>query len=506
MPILEMNKRKLIKQTILSLALVAGLLVSCLPTSGPGQPTEAFIPTPTFQAGNLPLPTPLPTRPAYTPGELVDYIAQTGDNLPALAVHFNTTVKEIRAANPIIPDDATTLPPGMPMKIPIYYIALWGSPFHILPDDLFVNGPAQIGFDPIRFVNSQPGWLKDYQDAASGDIVSGGELINIVATNFSVSPRLLLALVEYQTGALSQNTPPPESASLFPLGFHDNLHQGLYKQLLLAANLLNDTYYDWRMGQFSEFEHLDGSLERPDPWQNAATVSLQYYYSLILNNEDYVRATHDNGILRVYRNLFGDPWKEDKPHIPGSLKQPALYFPFLPGKYWAFTGGPHTGWGTGAPFAAVDFAPPSVLSGCATTQEWTTAVANGVITRSDNEGAILDLDGDGDERTGWVIFYLHLATEGRIQKGARVKAGDALGHPSCEGGEATGTHVHIARKYNGEWIPAYGVLAFNLEGWMVTAGPAVYQGYLEKFTQQVRACTCSDNLSQISAGENGKAK
>lgn len=503
MTVLNLRSEKIIRQAILSLVLIAGLLVSCVPSTEPGVPTEQAGPTPTLQSGNLPLPTALPTRPSYSPGELVDYTVQAGDNLPALASHFNTTVKEIRTANPILPDDATTLPPGMPMKIPIYYEALWGSPFHILPDDLFVNGPAQIGFDTVKFVNSQPGWLKNYQDAASGDIVSGGELIDIVATNFSISPRLLLALVEYQTGALTQNTAPPDSASQFPLGYHDNLHMGLYRQLLWAANQLNDTYYGWRIGQFTQFEHPDGSLERPDPWQNAATVALQYYYSQLLNNEDYVRATHDNGILGVYTSLFGNPWKDDKPHIPGSLKQPPLNFPFLPGKTWAFTGGPHPGWGTGGnPFAALDFAPPSAVTGCAPSQEWATAVADGVIDRSDTEGAILDLDGDGDEHTGWVIFYLHLATEGRVQKGTVVKAGDPLGHPSCEGGEATGSHVHIARKYNGEWIPADGVLAFNLEGWIVTAGPSVYQGYLEKFTQQVRACTCSDKASQIAAGEN----
>ena len=37
-----------------------------------------------------------------------------------------------------------------------------------------------------------------------------------------------------------------------------------------------------------------------------------------------------------------------------------------------------------------------------------------------------------------------------------VQAGDPLGHPSCEGGNVTGTHVHLARKFNGEWIGAGG--------------------------------------------------
>ncbi len=74
--------------------------------------------------------------------------------------------------------------------------------------------------------------------------------------------------------------------------------------------------------------------------------------------------------------------------------------------------------------------------------------------------AVLDLDGDGKEQTGWVIFYLHLATDSIPPIGTSLKQGDRIGLPSCEGGRSTGTHVHIARKYNGEWIPADGRISF----------------------------------------------
>jgi hypothetical protein len=104
------------------------------------------------------LPTPLPTRPQYTPGTLVEYTVQTGDNVAALASHFNTTPAEILEANPIIPAVTTTLPPGLPLQIPIYYEPIWSSPYQILPDERFVNGPAAVGFDVRAFVNSQPGW------------------------------------------------------------------------------------------------------------------------------------------------------------------------------------------------------------------------------------------------------------------------------------------------------------------------------------------------------------
>ncbi|MEE9188422.1 MAG: hypothetical protein V3U36_03565, partial [Anaerolineales bacterium] len=111
------------------------------------------------------------------------------------------------------------------------------------------------------------------------------------------------------------------------------------------------------------------------------------------------------------------------------------------------------------------------------------------------------LDGDGDERTGWSIFHLHVGTEGRVPVGARLNAGDKIGHPSCEGGTSTGTHIHIARKFNGEWMLAEGSLAFNLEGWIAQNGAEPYLGTLTRFSRIVTACVCSDSASFITSGE-----
>ena len=440
--------------------------------------------------------SPFPTRPSYNPGELVDYIAQTGDTLPALASHFNTTTTEIMKANPTIPASVTTLPPGFPMKIPIYYAPFWGTSYQILPDSLFINGPAQVGFDTQESISKYPGWLKAASDYVGGYAQSGAQIIDTVALNFSISPRLLLAILEFKSGALSQTTLAPDKET-YPLGYADREHKGLYLQLVWAANTLNNGYYGWRKGTLSTMELLNGRIERPDPWQNAGTVGLQYLFSKLLDPEVYAQAISSEGITKVYQTLFGDPWQGGQPHIPGSLSQPNLNLPFEPKRIWAFTGGPHTAWGEGEPLAALDFAPPAVVGGCAPTEQWATAVASGVITRSEPAIVVLDLDGDGDERTGWVIFYLHLATEGRAQVGLKLKAGDPIGHPSCEGGRSTGTHVHIARKYNGEWIPADGPLAFNMEGWIAKNGDQPYQGTLTRFSRTVIACLCADQKSQL---------
>jgi LasA protease len=445
--------------------------------------------------------TPLPSRPSYQPGELVDYIAQTGDTLPALAVRFNTRVSEILEANSFIPADATTMPPGMPMKIPIYYLPFWGSQYQILPDSLFVNGPSQLDFDTKAFVDQHPGWLARYSGYVSGANRSGAQIVDLVALNFSISPRLLLALLEHQSGALSEPFLSDERTQ-YPLGVVNRTHRGLYMQLVWAANKMNNGYYGWRTGRLSSFDLLNGRLERPDPWQNAATVAIQYFFSHIYSDDLYLISITQDGFAQTYTSLYGDPWGADDPHVPGSLTQPAFLLPFEPGKTWAYTGGPHTGWGQGDPWAALDFAPPALIGGCTETKEWATAVAGGIISRSELATVVLDLDGDGDERTGWSVIYFHIATQNRAGTGKVVNAGDPLGHPSCEGGVATGSHIHIVRKYNGEWIPAAGPLAFDLEGWIAHNGPAPYLGTLTRYSRTVQACQCSNHSSWITSDAN----
>ncbi len=476
-------------------AALAFFLAACAPQNAPID--FLYRSTATAVPAEVQAPTAFPTRPPYVPGTLVDYTAQTGDSLPALAAHFNTTEKQILDANPFIPLDATTMPPGMPMKIPIYYQPLWGSPFQILPDEYFINGPAQVGFDAKAFVDSQPGWFKNYRAYVGFQDRKGGEIIDYIVTNYSISPRLLLALLEYQSGALSQPE-MPAGADRYTLGHIDVMVPTLEQQLIWAANILNNGYYGWRSGTLTQFDHLDGRLERPDPWQNAASVALQVYYAQVMDRNAYALAIGSDGYIKTYTSLFGDPWAAPASHIPGSLQQPEMRLPFNPGVTWAYTGGPHTAWGTGEPLAALDFAP--AVSGCATASEWATAVADGVISRVGGASLVLDLDGDGDERTGWSVYYLHLSNASLPPLGKVVKAGDLLGLPSCEGGRATGSHVHIARKYNGEWIVAQGALAFNLEGWIAFNGAEEYDGTLMRNGTIVRASTKSDTLSAIRAG------
>ena len=60
----------------------------------------------------------------------------------------------------------------------------------------------------------QQGWLKNYRAYAGGKMRTGAEMVDYVATNYSISPRLLLAVLEYQGGALTQPEFPPANICL----------------------------------------------------------------------------------------------------------------------------------------------------------------------------------------------------------------------------------------------------------------------------------------------------
>jgi murein DD-endopeptidase MepM/ murein hydrolase activator NlpD len=178
--------------------------------------------------------------------------------------------------------------------------------------------------------------------------------------------------------------------------------------------------------------------------------------------------------------MFGGPFDQAvEPLYSSQLPLTEMELPFPVGQEWVFTGGPHGAWEHDGARAAIDFAPTDAAN-CAVSASWVTASAPGLIVRSSGNVVVIDLDGDGYEETGWDIMYLHIATKDEISEGSHVETGDRLGHPSCQGGVATGTHVHIARKFNGEWMLAGGPVPFVLSGWVCHAGAAPYEGWMER--------------------------
>jgi hypothetical protein len=252
---------------------------------------------------------------------------------------------------------------------------------------------------------------------------------------------------------------------------------GLTAQLIWATNILSIGYYGWRDASLLELAFADGETLRLAPELNAGTVAILYYFArTAADRAEWEQAVRD--FRDVYLRLFGDPFDQAiEPLYSADLPLYEMELPFYIGQMWAFTGGPHGAWERDGARAALDFAPTDSPK-CAISGNWATASAPGLIVRSIGHVVVIDLDGDGYEQTGWNILYLHIADKDHILKGTRVETNDRLGHPSCEGGIATGTHLHMARKYNGEWMLADGPVSFVLSGWVAHAGGDPYEGTL----------------------------
>jgi LasA protease len=460
-------------------------------------PLPAVSPTPA-----LTLPTNTPTPPVLTgePGSTLFYTSQSGDSLNVVAVHFGIQPADIHASVPL--PASGFINPGTLLLLPAKNSPGPTTPSQqILPDSELVDSPSAVGFDVEAYVDSAGGRLSSYTEWMNTvGTITGAQGVQRISQDSSISPRLLLALIQSYTGWVQgQSKPGLNEKYLF--GYINPANTTLYQQLRLVIQDLLSGYYGWRAGTLNQLTFPDGTTLRIAPDLNAGTVALQYFFSRQLNYADWLQEINpDTGFLALYKSMFGDPWEWTQEHgqlFPPNLIQPVFNLPFELGVPWTLIGGPHPAWEAESAWGALDFAPPASVSGCFTSNDWVTAVATGQIVRSESSYVVLDLDGDGFEQTGWVMIYQHIATQDRVPTGTRVNAGDHIGHPSCEGGTATGTHVHIARKYNGEWVAAGGPLPFILSGWTAHAGTDPYQGTLTKGSQVVIASLVSEHTSQI---------
>ena len=453
-----------------------------LPTAAP---TDQTLSTPTPDAGRV-LPTPRQGAETYT--------VQAGDSLGMIAERYGISLKTLMEANKIT--DPNVLTVGMALNVPAPKPGNEGTAFKVIPDSELVYGPAGVHFDIAKFIDGQNGYLETYEQDVNGIKLAGNEIVWIVARNYSVNPRLLLALLEYQSGWVTN--PSPYNTS-YPMGLADEAHSGLYRQLTWAANTLNQGYYRWKANAVSTWVLNDGTVIPVDPTINAGTAALQYFFAQFDDRPTWEKDVSGTGLLLSYYVFFGNPFdRAIEPLISPSVKQPSLQLPFSKGETWYFTGGPHGGWDVGSAWAALDFAPPGDNGSCLASSLWVTAMANGLVLRYSNGGLVQDLDNDGYEQTGWVILYMHIAEDGHEREGEYLYAGDHVGHPSCEGGIANATHLHIARKYNGEWIAADGPLPFNLDGWVSSGGDGKeYDGFLTRGSQTIEAMDSASALNEI---------
>ena len=492
-----------------------------LPIASALPPTPTFEILPTLALSPVPdVPAIVPTSdPALTdPPEIPEsHTVAAGDTLTGISVRYNVSMENILALNELLNPDILSI--GQVIQLP--QLPTEKTPNQkLIPDSLLVRGPGSGDFDVAEFVNQQPGFIRyavDQVDIRQADgsveqrTMNAAEIIEQVSMDYSVDPRLLLALLEYKANWLSELSIAVD-AQTYPLispRFSPGINRsGLFRQLSWLANELNRGYYGWKYRDFAVLDFGNDERYLYNSELNPASIALQHVLAFENVYPNWLNDVSYAGFNQVYHAYFGDPFLNMQDRVlPDGLQQPVLTLPFPDEETWLFTGGSHGGWGNGSAWSALDFAPPDEPQGdetlCYTSDNWVTAVADGVIARSDDGVVVLDLDGDGDETTGWTILYLHLGESGRVAEGTQVVEGDRLGRPACEGGFSTATHLHIARRYNGEWIPAdctdclprYQTPAFEMSGWRAVTLPGqVYQGFLDRGGVRLQAEQGRDTL------------
>ncbi len=440
---------------------------------------------------------------------MIAYKAQSGDTLGILVKRFGVDLNEIISGENInLPKPETLLPPGTLLLIPNRLPADISPGEISIPDSEVVFAKTAVDFSIEDYVAQQNGHLASYkQYLKTYGWTTGAQGVEHTSVDNSLSPRMVLAIIEYESHWVLGN-PTNIAQDDYPLGYHHPFYRALFRQLMWASAELSEGYYRWRSGDLTELTFTDGTKIRMNPRLNAGTAAIQYFFSLTHNRAAWEQAVGPNGFAPLYRQMFGDPWERAatvEPLIPTGLIQPALTLPFDPGQLWSFSNGPHSAWQvpdgsviiTGGALAALDFAPSAAESGCVTAAKWVVAPARGVVVRAQYNVVMLDLDGDGLEQTGWNILFLHVGSKEMVPVGTHLEAGDHIGHPSCEGGGSTGTHVHIARKYNGEWVLATGPIPFNLDGWVALAADDAHTGTLVRGDKTITACACGTFETRI---------
>jgi murein DD-endopeptidase MepM/ murein hydrolase activator NlpD len=430
-------------------------------------------------------------------GESILYYAQSGEWLPAIASRFGVDVSEI--TSPKVLSNRGFVDVGTLLIVPnrLDETIQYTPAVKFIPDSEVVFSAASAGFDIEQYVRDAGGYLATYREYLGTTAWTPGyKEIERLAYENSINPRLLLAVLDYEAGWV-RGRPESQFRTDYPMGQQDYHNLGMFGQMTWAINQLSYGYYGWRRGTVTELTFNDGKKLPIDPTLNAGTVAVMALFSRHHSLNEWLRIMDVNsGFPFFYQNMFGDPWARAESmgnFFPPGMSQPDMSLPFEPGKTWSLTGGPHNAWGADGPrgvegpLAALDFAPENDKPGCFVTASWVLAIAPGLVVRSGNGVVVVDMDGDGSEQTGWNILYLHVAVKDRVALGQWVEQNGLIGHASCEGGQSTGTHVHIARKFNGEWMLADGPVSFVLDGWTVLAGEAPYLGKMVKDNDIVTA-------------------
>jgi murein DD-endopeptidase MepM/ murein hydrolase activator NlpD len=339
------------------------------------------------------------------------------------------------------------------------------------------NGP-----EIQAFLEARGSPLKDVRFQVGGRSHSFTDVVVSLSSLYNVSPQLLLALIDLQSGLVSSSSAAPEQLA-WALGYRGDGggRHGLYSQLRWAARELRYAVRDYALMASAPLPPLafaDGSRQ-----EVSADLPFNRYVLARVIAPTVAPAglgPRLDGLVNSYARLFGDPrepplgWPAPaEPFLTRPMLEtfPVTSFfdhdaPFLQKNgslltYWgraesdiAFAYDGHTGWDYG-------MGPPDVVL----------AAADGVVTfagNSDDGCATAARAVIVDHGNGYRTLYWHLNSIA-VEAGQSVARGQELG-VAGESGCAIGSHLHFQVQYLGRDVDPYGWCGAAPDPW--AASPA----------------------------------
>lgn len=337
----------------------------------------------------------------------------------------------------------------------------------VLSDGQFPYGPNVQGFDIQAYLVSVHSSLSPY-----------AELIDTRSHWYSINPRVLLTLLEMETGFV--NNIPPTDWLRTPNPLLDKVDS-------IAESLLDSFYAILYQEDSSraptKLTTADGQIIQIGSEINAATLAVMSFFAGAFSLDKtlkYLDPDSPNGFILTYQRMFPENDPLDRSNIIDIHNTPPpgmLQLPFAIGDRWIFYQGPHD-WASnnqGAPRAFIDIGLPGNGS---VPNRWVAAAADGTVKRwsYDPRFGSEDCWVDIIHETGWATRYYHVSNL-QVSTNMVVRRNSRLGNPSqltCNGGVATAPHVHFGiMQPSGVFQRIHNT---QLSGWRV-----IETGYMEGY-------------------------
>lgn len=337
---------------------------------------------------------------------------------------------------------AAAAPRSSVLSYPTGYSERW------LDDRTFVHGPDLLDFD-----------LDAYLARSAPHLRPHAEFMKHWSGYYSINPKVLLAVLEHRSRAVSQRDAVADdpSAGLVPgVGFREQVHE-----------ILSALYHDF-------YAHR---LQSDDKQLNAATYALMNLFRSRASVAEFAPDAEvtRRGFLDTYERLFPGSRTRALPLDEGVEAVPPpdlLQLPWKLGQSWRFNG-VHTTTGSD----------PGVMSSIDMTRTWSLVWGNDTSTDyvvAAHAGQVTVYSSCFVRVTspsGWATNYYHLSTLA-VSNGQQVTANQTLGvyantqaQALCQGGSSTGPHVHFSLLQNGAYAPIDGAM---LSGYTVHSGRYSY--------------------------------